>query len=109
MTENKTIKDYILVGITFCLGIVPEALKMCLMVFYAVLFFLMSNIIQNTDTSGFGIEQTLLIGFIYLLSPIGAYFFYDKTVLPGVYKELMEYLAQTESVLKFKPSEDESK
>ena len=69
--------------------------------FYTVLFFLILNIIENTDTSAFGLEQRLLIGFIFLISPIGAYFFYDKTVVPELYKELTKYLSQTKSVLKF--------
>jgi len=107
MSEKKTIKDYIIAGITLCLFLVPEVLKWFLMGFYATLFFIVDNIIRNTDTSGFGVEQILLIGFIYLLSPIGAYFFYDKTVGPELYKELMEHLSQTESVIKFKIGKDE--
>ena len=108
MSEKKTAKDYVIAGLSFCVIVVPEVLKICMMVFYATLFYLSSNIIENTDTASFDTSQKLLVGFMLLISPIGAYFFYDKTVIPKVYSEVTKYLSQTKSVLKFIKTEDEN-
>lgn len=108
MTRDKSIKDYVIAGIAFCALVIPEVLKICLSAFYVILFFLMQHIAETRDPATLDSTQTILCVFIFLISPIGAYVFYEKTVLPGLYKELLEYLSQTESVLKFKPSEDEN-
>ena len=101
MSEKKTIKDYVVAGISFCVIVVPEMLKICLAIFYVVCFFITANIVEKTDPSTLDMSQTMLLGFIYLISPIGAYFFYDKTIVPGLYEELTKYLSKTKSVLKF--------
>jgi len=94
MSEKKTIKDYISGGIAIVLFLVPEVVKITVSAMYLGGLYMLSQV----DTSNINEPTASILLISLMICPIGAYYFYSKSIVREVYEDGMKYLAKRSSV-----------
>ena len=95
LEEKKTVRDYLIGGITICLIMVPEAVMMCVSIFYLMIMYMTFKFNSSPQDK----TQALASLIIFIICPIGAYYFYEKTVIKTLYDELVVWLSDHTSII----------
>jgi len=101
LKEKKTVVDYLIGGIVILLIMIPEAMKMLVSVLYLMLMYMVVKVAQ----SSYDKTQALAGLIIFIISPIGAYYFYEKTVVKTLYDELVKHLSNFTSLVTYEEEE----
>jgi len=95
--DFETIQNYLVRAIVALLILIPNALKIIMSAFYLVLFWVLvtNRGLGSIETDVGKITAILII----LISPIGAYYFYSKTIFSEILPELIKWLSQYTSII----------
>lgn len=94
MEETKTVKDYVIGGAGVLLFLIPEMIKMLVSLMYVFVIYA----ILKLDPSTFDKPMAALCIVALMICPLGAYYFYSKSVASELYEAAVKYLADNSSI-----------
>ena len=94
--DFETIQNYLVGGVVGLLHLMPEAVKIIFSAFYGVLFWML---ITSGDLGSIESDVGQIVAvLIILITPIGAHYFYSKTIFSELLPELIKWLSQYTSI-----------